>query len=313
MSNNSSVQPKVAFIIPYYGKFPAYFSLFFDSVKNLPVDLIMFAEQQPAMALPTNVKIILKPYAKIQELFNSKLGIKVAFNKPYKFCDLKPAYGYIFEEYLTGYDFWGSVDTDLILGNFNKFVSTELLNRIDFYSGIKEYVSGSFFLLRNTERCNKLFMKSRDWQKSFQEVEYTGFDECGGSFFKQLKDGANIKDLNTNVQSFTELVFDERELGLRCHFEDTLLEPKGEEPVTVNQNQILYRGEEYLLVHFIYFKATYYFYINTQLKPPYYINSLGTFKKFPSKVNMLLSANFVNACRNKVNINLRKIDKRLKI
>ncbi|MDT3404780.1 DUF6625 family protein [Mucilaginibacter terrae] len=305
--------PKIAFVIPYYGRFPAYFSLFFDSIKDAPLDIIMFAESMPTMALPANVKVNLKPYAEIQQLFNSKLGIKVAFDKPYKFCDLKPTYGYIFEEYLKEYDYWGSIDTDLIVGNFAKFVNADTLNNIDFFSGIKEYVSGSFFLFRNTERCNTLFMKSRDWQKCFQEVEYTGFDECGGNFFQDLKDGKSIFDIKTNIHSLTEVIFTEQQQGLNCYFEDVILEPSGEEAVTVNKGQVLYRGKEYLLVHFIYFKATYYFHINPTLKPTYYINSLGTFKKFPSKVNMFFSANFFNACRNKVNINLRKIHPKLKV
>jgi len=308
-----STIPKVAFVIPYYGKFPPYFKLFFNSIKDAPLDILLIAENEPSMALPANVKFIKKPYKDVQELFNSKLGIKVAFDKPYKFCDLKPTYGYIFDEYLKEYDFWGSIDTDLVVGDFSKFVSPEILNSIDFYSGVKEYVSGSCFLFRNNERCNTLFMKSRDWQKSFQEVEYTGFDECGGSYFQDLKDGKSIFDIKTNIQSLTEIIFAEQKQGLRCHFENILLEPKGEEPVVVNNNGVIYMGKEYLLVHFIYFKATYYFHINPDLTPTYYINSLGTFKKYPDKATMLFSRNFFNACRNKININLRKIDKRLKI
>lgn len=313
MESVKSTIPKVAFVIPYYGKFPAYFSLFFDSIKNAPFDLLLFAENKPTMQLPANVKFIQKPYIDIQRLFNTKLGMKVAFDKPYKFCDLKPTYGYIFDEYLREYDFWGSVDTDLVMGNFSKFVSAELLNGIDFFSGIKEYVSGSFFLLRNNKQCNTLFMKSKDWKWSFAEKEYTGFDECGGRFFKELKEGQSIFDLKTNLQSFTELVFLEQQQGLRCHFEDVLLEPSGNEPVVINDSEVVYKGIEYLLVHFIYFKATYYFYINPKLKPTYYINSLGTFKKFPNRVNMILSQNFINACRNKLNINLKKIHPRLKL
>lgn len=164
------------------------------------------------------------------------------------------------------------------------------------------------FLIRNNTFCNTLFKKSRDWENVFTNKKVFGFDECGGNYFKQLQAGANIFELKTRVQSFTEIVLLAEKDGLRNYFTNYILEPKGTIPVKIDREGIFYQKKEYLLVHFIYFKATYYFYIKNRVFPaPYYITSLGTFKAKPTRINLLFSANMFFAIKNKIKINLKKL------
>ena len=60
-----------------------------------------------------------------------KLGFHVSLDQSYKLCDFKPAYGFLFEEYLQGYQFWGHCDIDTIMGNLSKLLTDELLNQYD--------------------------------------------------------------------------------------------------------------------------------------------------------------------------------------
>ena len=54
----------------------------------------------------------------VQKMFD----FPIYLDHPYKLCDYKPAYGYIFPEYTKGYDYWGHCDmTDCIFGNLRKF------------------------------------------------------------------------------------------------------------------------------------------------------------------------------------------------
>ncbi|MCW3080803.1 MAG: hypothetical protein JWR87_2233 [Segetibacter sp.] len=302
---------KIAFIIPYYGKFPSYFPLFLNSVKEKPFDVIFFTDIAKPNVVPENVLWNLMSTTEIKTLFEKRLDISVAVERPYKLIDFKPAYGFIFESYISNYDFWGTLDVDTIMGNFSHFITQEYLNKIDFFSGITSYVSGSMFFMRNNTYCKTLFKKSRDWQHVFTNKRVLGFDECGGNFFTRLQAGESIFKLNTPIQSFTEIVLLAQKEGLRIAFTNYILEPKGSIPVTIDKEGIFYLEKEYLLVHFIYFKTTYYFYTHNSPFPfPYYINSLGTFNKKPTLIKSLFSVNMINAIRNKIKINLRKLKTR---
>lgn len=298
---------RVAFIIAYFGKLPNYFGTFLQSIADKPFDLIFLSDCPVPASVPSNFKYFTYTFDQAKQRFNEKLGIEVGFKTAYKLCDLKPTLGYVFNDYIQGYEFWGSIDTDLMVGNFSKFLSDDLLDKIDFYSGIKGYVSGSFFVVRNNDRCNTLFMKSKDWQTCFRNPEYVGFDECGGHYFEQLRSGKSFDELNIPIESFSEVVVKEMQSGLRAEFKDVLLEPNGPDNVRVENNGVFYRGKEYLLVHFIYFKSTYYFYTKGVYQAPFFINNLGFFQSEQTGNRRIFSVNFVNAVRNKIRINLRKL------
>lgn len=304
----AEIRQKIAFIIPYYGRFPTYFPWFLNSVKGQPFNVLFFTDIAKPDNVPENVLWEFMSIPEIKSLFEDRLGISIALEKPYKLIDFKPAYGFIFKNYISNYDFWGILDIDTVMGNFSHFITQEFLNKIDFFSGISSYVSGSMFFIRNNTYCNTLFKKSRDWQHVFTNKRVLGFDECSGKFFTQLQAGASIFELNTPVQSFTEIVLLAQRDGLRTAFTNYILEPKGSIPVIINTDGIFYLKKEFLLVHFIYFKTTYYFYTHNSPFPfPYYINSLGTFNKKPTFIKSLFSVNMVNAVINKIKINLRKL------
>ena len=302
---------KVAFIIPYFGKFPDYFPLFLKSIEDQAFDILLFSDNENPAPEIKNLHAHKLSFNTIKQLITDKLQCPVNFNSGYKLCDFKPMYGLVFEEYLAPYHFWGTVDIDTIVGNFTNFLPDEILDTIDFYSGVKEYVSGSFFILRNNEKCNNLFKKSRDWQQVVTNPQHVSFDECGGHYYEALRAGKSIFELNTKIQSFTEVVLAEEKAGnIRAVFTNSILEPKGMQPVTIQKNKVLYGDKEYLMIHFIYYKTKYYFYTKTNITTtPYYICSLGIFKYRPTPVNVLFSINFGAALLKKAGNVIRKITK----
>ena len=80
-----------------------------------------------------------------------EFDFSIYLDHPYKLCDYKPAYGYIFAEYAHGYDYWGHCDmTDCIFGNLRKFLSD------DFLSGADKFMFlGHMTLYRNTDEINR--------------------------------------------------------------------------------------------------------------------------------------------------------------
>ena len=68
---------------------------------------------------------MLREYAKDLQI-KLKGMLNINLRSPYKLCDLKPAYGYIFNNLLKDFDYWGYSDLDLLFGNLD-----ELLKKIN--------------------------------------------------------------------------------------------------------------------------------------------------------------------------------------
>ena len=136
---------KCCFIIPYFGKLPNFFSVFAKTCeKNQNYDWIIFTDDKTELKVPNNIIINKMNYEDLKKLINKKMGFSCAFSELHKLCDYKPAYGYIFEEYIKDYKFWGHCDIDIILGNMDKFISDEMLNTYD-----KIFCLGHMILYKN--------------------------------------------------------------------------------------------------------------------------------------------------------------------
>ena len=114
-------QSRIAFIVPYFGRFPNYFQLWLISCKNNPtVDWYVLTNDQTTFDYPKNVHVIHESFEGMRGRVQSFFDFKLAIEDPYKLCDFKPAYGEIFAQYLRNYDFWGCCDIDAIFGDIRK-------------------------------------------------------------------------------------------------------------------------------------------------------------------------------------------------
>lgn len=145
---------RIAFIIPYFGKFNNYFNLWLESCRNNPtVDWYILTDNTDDYHFPDNVHKMKTTMVEMKEAFSKAFGFEVALDRPYKLCDLKPSYGYVFPEIIKGYDFWGWCDVDLIFGNIRQFLTDEIFDKYDMISRWAHCT-----LIRNNEMNNKLFM-----------------------------------------------------------------------------------------------------------------------------------------------------------
>lgn len=175
---------KAAFIIPYYGKFNNYFQLFLDSCSyNKDYDWIIFTDNIEEYDYPSNVSVYKTTFQEICNYIASKFSFPIVIDKPYKLCDYKPAYGFIFQKYLTKYQFWGYCDVDLILGCLNNFISES-----DFLNYDKIGVLGHLTLIRNTEEVTNAFLKPLNGNLRAKEV-YMNRKNC--SFDEEFNKSIN--------------------------------------------------------------------------------------------------------------------------
>ena len=175
---------RVAIIVPYFGKLPEYFQLFLDSCKpNCGFEWLIFTNDKTEYNYPENVHRIDMTFEECKSLVQSRFDFDITLHAPQKLCDYKCAYGYIFKDYLSEYDFWGYCDLDQIFGNLSVFVTAERLNKYD-----KIYSLGHLTLYRNTEDNNVTFKSHLRGRERFKEVFTT---EVGCAFDERLPDNIN--------------------------------------------------------------------------------------------------------------------------
>lgn len=171
---------RALFIIVYFGKLPQWFSLYLLSCSyNKDFDWLILTDDHTAYITPENVKIERTTLSRIKKFMTNRLKMRISLDSPYKLCDYRPAYGYIFQDYLKDYDYWGYTDLDLIYGNLKNFID---LNQLNHYSKIQ--ARGHLTLFKNSDEVNRYFMLRAAETVSYKEVfstnRYFDFDEMDG-------------------------------------------------------------------------------------------------------------------------------------
>ena len=114
---------KTVIIIPYFGSFPSFFQLFLDSCSNNKMfTWLIYTDSEQKYNVPENVIIKSTKLSDFVSRIQEKFDFKIEIIRPHKLCDFKVAYGYIFEDEIKEFDYWGHGDLDLIYGDLDKFL-----------------------------------------------------------------------------------------------------------------------------------------------------------------------------------------------
>jgi hypothetical protein len=288
----------ITFIIPYFGAKPLWMPVFLKSCHANPDFTFLILSDVMPEGRRKNVKVVRMTLAELKVLASEKLDMPVSLESPYKVCDLRPAFGLIFEDYLKTSSFWGTCDVDMILGNIRNFFPDELLQNYDVVTAKREYLIGHFTLFRNMERINKLFMESADYRKIFWSPRSFAFDECNFLWWKLLA-GENILETRSQIDSMSHVVSRLAAAGqIRAYFKSHVLEQdqwdeQGNlEPLSetlVWERGILRdagSGKEYLSFHFHFLKKEPSFAIPawTSISERFYISENGFFRNEPTRL-----------------------------
>jgi hypothetical protein len=166
------------------------------------------------MKYPKNIRFKQTSLSILFEEINNLFDIELPLNVR-KICDLKPAYGEIFEEEIVKYDFWGFADLDIIWGNIESFIDDNRLNKFDILTSRKKNIAGHFTLLRNTKKINKIYRKIPDYKKIFEKENFQWFDEFyfNNHIKKNIKNlkiywEENLLNVENNIDSHQEFHLD---------------------------------------------------------------------------------------------------------
>ena len=169
---------KICILIPYFGNWPGWFPYFLLScIHNPEIDWYFFSDSGELPLHNKNLFLIHITLNDFNILASRKLQLPVEIKYAYKMCDLKPAYGRIFEDYIKGYNFWGYGDLDLIYGNIRQILTKNILSENDIISCHSEFVSGHLCILRNSPEILDLYRNGGHYESVFRNKYYQGFDE----------------------------------------------------------------------------------------------------------------------------------------
>ena len=161
-----SAETRCALILPYFGKFHSYFSLFLRTLERNPsFTLLLFTDCDDEREYPGNVEVRPMTFDEFRRLASSRLGIHVALGEVHDICDFKPAYGLIFEEYLVGFEWWGYCDCDLLFGDLEGLCLPLMQEGYD-----KLFAMGHMTLFRNTWENNRRFMRPFQGEEIWREA-----------------------------------------------------------------------------------------------------------------------------------------------
>ncbi len=169
----------ICILIPYFGKWPDWFNFFLHTCAwNPGVTWHLFTDCPVPDSASENVKFTPFTLQDFNALASEKLHIDINLPRPYKLCDLRPAYQVIFEDFLHGCDFWGYGDLDVIYGNIAHFITDEILEHYDVITTRQEAMAGHFSLFKNIELLNRLYERSPRYKEIFQDTNHHyAFDE----------------------------------------------------------------------------------------------------------------------------------------
>lgn len=173
-----------AIILPYFGKFNNYFQLFLDSFSfNKNFDLLIYTDQNlNDYRLSDNIIVKNISFDNFTKLIQDKFDFNIKLDRPYKLCDFKPTYGYVLENELSDYLYWGHCDCDLIFGDLTPV--EELLKKQNY---LKVFSSGHLTFYKNTFENNRIFMRDNIYRDAFKLSSIYGFDEGGSNCYGENK------------------------------------------------------------------------------------------------------------------------------
>nr|WP_156101202.1 DUF6625 family protein [Salegentibacter sp. Hel_I_6] len=200
------------------------------------------------------MKLIPTSLKDFNDLAEKKINLKINVVRPYKFCDFKPSFGVIFEDYLEGYTFWGFCDIDLVLGKVTNFITKEILDNNDVISVRHDYTSGFFMLFRNIPKVNNLFRESKDYEKIFLSNDNFCFDECNYKY-EYIQSPEDIIHIDCEIESMLEVIIKQHIKGnIRAFFDFLVIEGTPGKLFYDNGKLVYNNSYEVLLYHFVSLK-----------------------------------------------------------
>lgn len=297
---------KILILIPYFGKLPVYFPLFLQSVRENPnLDfLFLYDGEIRSDILPANFTLRHFTKEQFNELATEKLGFAIQLKNPYKLCDFKTLYGFLWQEQLKDYDYWGTSDIDLVLGDTRGFLKDILVVDYDVINLREDYFAASFFLMKNTEKCINLFRLKNGWEDILKKEMYSGFDEY--SYMDNLPVEINRWSYSYPFPNMSSIVYDAEKKGEIVVYKKKIIKEsiQHDEVLLVDGKTIssLKTNETFFHYHFVIEKmnkALFRYPSRKTVSDKYYVTPAGFFDYYSFRYKKVLRITQIRIAVNK--------------
>jgi hypothetical protein len=174
------MNPWLVMLCFHFGKWPAWIEFFVESCRwNPDVHWRIHTDCGRPENRSPNVEIVAAGFDEYKAFARERLGVAFDPADPYKLCDLRPALGFLHEEDIRGYPFFGYGDLDVIYGKISDFYGPERLAGFDVISTHPERLSGHFAVFRNTPGLRRAFERIPEYRTCLEAPHHTGVDEAG--------------------------------------------------------------------------------------------------------------------------------------
>jgi hypothetical protein len=191
---------KVLLLLPYFGSFGPWFPLYLRSLANQhTIDLLLLSDGDPP-ELPANARRVELTFDRLRDMATARLQTTVLLDRMRNICDLRPAYGLVFEEYIRPYEYWAFGDEDVLYGDVDALLGPLLDGSFDLISPGTNGKSGHLTVLRNTPQVNQLAMHDPAYKEVLVSREHWAYDETSWR-------------CRTDVSSFHKIVTAAQERG----------------------------------------------------------------------------------------------------
>ncbi len=175
---NKTKKIKIALLMPYFGKWPEWIDLFFNSCeKNEFIDYYFFTDCPIPERYADNLKFKSLTFADYCQIVSTRLNIDFHPKSAYKLCGLRPFYAHVHKDLLEEYDFWGFGDLDVIWGDIHSFYTDKMLKYYNVFSTHSDRCSGHLSIIRNNEHYRELCFKIKDWKSKLLDDTFYALDE----------------------------------------------------------------------------------------------------------------------------------------
>ncbi|QTA93827.1 DUF6625 family protein [Desulfonema magnum] len=170
---------KSAFLVPFFGKLPPYFSFWAKSceINHQNFHWFVYNDQtDTGYAVNKAVSVIPYQFDEMMADFQNILNIRLPGQYLRKICDYRIMFYFLrrHKEPLDDFDFIGYTDMDMIYGRLNRFLPSDM-KRYSIISGDNNQPCGPFTL---TDRSSMKFLLESDKIKChFEAQEHNSFNE----------------------------------------------------------------------------------------------------------------------------------------
>jgi len=166
-------------ICPYFGDLPPWMDRYWENAARLQ-------EHGYDFLLETD-----------EDAFRDRVRDLLAIEPPVmagtgNIWDFRPALGYLYEDEIKDFHYWGHTDFDCVYGRVERFYPDELLGQYDILTDHWDYICGPWTLYRNTLEVRELFIQNPEWVDVMSLDEPQGWPEFG---FNQTVKRSGLKTL----------------------------------------------------------------------------------------------------------------------